>query len=209
MPRGRRKEQNIVRRSLRLCTHRRTDLLEERIRLGEVDDAVDAHARGRESGASDGDGVARRDAQICGGLLGDEDAASRSGEIANRARKRRAVPIGQAEHEACSRGLRRAAGRGLKSGRLREAHRKGGYRSRAHGIEHGVGIGTGLQFDLPVNGDGLRGTLRHGRLRSGEERPDRREERDGDGDTRGGRAQAACAARHAAQPRHAEHEAPA
>ena len=102
VPRRSGNEQDVVRRCLRLGPRRRTDLLEERVGLWEVDDTIDPHASRRVTCAADRDGVAGHDAQIRGGLLGDEHARSGAGEIADRAGKGLAVPVGQAEHHARS-----------------------------------------------------------------------------------------------------------
>ena len=81
MPQGVGHDQHVVGWRVGLRTDGRADRLEQRIGLGDVDDAVDLHADRSESGASDGDGVTGWGREVGGGLLEQQHSFAGADEI--------------------------------------------------------------------------------------------------------------------------------
>jgi hypothetical protein len=106
VPGRRRQQQDIVRRGRRLRPGRRADLLEERVGLGQVDDAVDADAYRSKAGPADTHGAAGAGVQVGGRLLGDEHTSRGSGERAQRPGERLGVAVRNAQDDPGPGGLR-------------------------------------------------------------------------------------------------------
>ncbi len=178
-----RQQEHVVGRRGRLRAGGRADLLEERVGLRQVDDAVDAYARRAEPGTADAHRVARQGVQVGRGLLGDQRAGRGAREEAQLSGERTRVGVRDAQDDARTGGLRGGAGAG-EAGGTAEAHRERRAHSRCgpHGGEDGVRIGAGGLLHLPVHGDLGGGPPGHGRLGGGEEGAEGAEERHGDGD---------------------------
>jgi hypothetical protein len=71
MPASGGKQQDVVGWGLRLGAGGGTDLLEQRVRLRQVDDPIDPDGGWRQAGAAQPDGVARAGVEVGGGLLGE------------------------------------------------------------------------------------------------------------------------------------------
>lgn len=123
MPGRLRQQQHVVRRRGRLRPGGRVDLLEQRVGLRQVDDAVDAHACRAKARSADAYGVAGAGVQVRCGLLGDQDAGRRAGERAQLPGKRASIAVREAQDDTRPGGLRRGPGTGEPAG-LTEGHRQ-------------------------------------------------------------------------------------
>ena len=72
-------DDDVVGRCLRLGTGGGADVLEQRVGLGDVDDAGDCEGGRGQSGPADGDGVTGNCAKVGRGLLEEENTVARAG----------------------------------------------------------------------------------------------------------------------------------
>ena len=178
VPSGGGQDQHIVGRSLRRGLRRQANPLKQRVGVGQIDDAGDGDGFGAKTNADDRHSITRADMQVCGGLLGDQDASGRPGQQPHFAGKVGGIARVEGNHFSRASGLvcaaccgGKAVGPGIQN--LVQGLDRGGLGNRR---PDQAGIGPRHGLDLPVDRHGLGrafghrgGTARQKQAKAGEQ----------------------------------------